>query len=66
MCDNMSVVMLLHNLILDARTKHIEFVIHFVCECVVEKKLQIQNVPTQAQLVDIFTKRLPSNMFYNF
>lgn len=41
LCDNLSVVMLAHNPIFPARTKHMELDIHFVREKVVAKSLSV-------------------------
>lgn len=59
-CDNMSAVLLSHNHVLHARTKHMELDIHFVRERVVSKSLVVQHIPGTAQLADSFTKPLPS------
>lgn len=59
----MSVVLLSHNHMLDARTKHIELDIHFVREPVVSKKLLIQHVLATAQIVDTLTKPFDTAAF---
>lgn len=46
LCDNLSVVLLSHNPILHARTKHIELGIHFVRERVIEKNMKIRHLPS--------------------
>ena len=63
LCDNLSVVLLSHNPVLHARTKHIELDLHFVREKVMANKLKIQHVPATAQLADILTKPLPTTVF---
>lgn len=45
LCDNLSVVLLAHNPVLHARTKHLELDIHFVREKVVGKTMHVQHVP---------------------
>jgi len=52
LCDNLSAVLLSHNPVLHARTKHIELDIYFVRERVVAKKMRIQHVPATAQIAD--------------
>lgn len=64
-CDNLSVVLLSHNPILHARTKHIKLDIHFVRERVMDNKLKIQHVPASAYLVDVMTKPLSSATFHD-
>lgn len=66
LCDNLNVVMIYHNSIFHARTKHIELNIHFVRERVATRKLQTKHVPAQAHIAYILTKRLPSNLFVYF
>lgn len=63
LCDNMSAVLVSHNPVLHARTKHLDLDIHFVRERVVSKSLIVQHVPGSAQLADSFTKPLPSTRF---
>lgn len=61
--DNLSNVLLSHNPILHARTKHIELDIHFVRERVMANKLKIQHVPAPTQLADIIIKPLSNATF---
>lgn len=63
LCDNMSAVVLSHNPILHARTKHLELDIHFVREKVAAKKLLVQHVPGIHQLADALTKPLTVTAF---
>jgi hypothetical protein len=63
LCDNLSAVSLAHNLVLHARTKHIELDIHFVREKVLAKQLTVLHVPASAQLVDPLTKPLSLSSF---
>lgn len=65
LCGKLSVFMISHNPILHARTKHIKLDIHFVREIVNGNKLHIQYVPAQAQISDILTKILSTNLFVN-
>lgn len=63
LCDNLSAVMLSHNPVLHARTKHLELDIHFVREKVAAKKLTVQHVPGTQQIADALTKPLPTAAF---
>jgi hypothetical protein len=56
-----SAVLIAHNPVLHARTKHLELDIHFVQEKVVAKDLSIQHVPGTDQIADALTKPLPSS-----
>lgn len=64
--DNLNKVMLSHNPILHAHTKHIELDIQFVRKSVVAQRLQIHHVPPHAQISNILTKSLPTNIFSSF
>jgi hypothetical protein len=48
------------------RTKHIELDIHFVREKVAIGELRVTHVPSARQLADVFTKGLPSALFFDF
>lgn len=65
-CDNISVVYLSSNPVQHQRTKHIEIDIHFVREKVQMGQVRVLHVPSSLQYADIFTKGLPSTLFYNF
>jgi hypothetical protein len=57
-CDNLSSIQLTKNLVFHARTKHIEVHYHFVGERVLSGEVELRHVPTDRQVVDIFTKAL--------
>ena len=57
-CDNLSSIQLAKNPIFHARTKHIEVHYHFVREHVLSSEVELQYVPTDRQIADIFTKPL--------
>jgi hypothetical protein len=65
-CDNISSVYMSRNPVHHRRTKHIELDIHFVREKVAIGELRVTHVPSARQLVDIFTKGLPSALFNDF
>ena len=62
-CNNLSIVHLLTNPILHARTKHIKIDLYYVREKVLQKQIQICHLPSSAQLANIFTKAMPSVRF---
>lgn len=63
LCDKLSVVLVSHNHVSHARTKRIEFDIHFIRERIIFMKLLIQLVPITAQIVDTLTKPLSTTAF---
>ena len=65
-CDNISSVYMSRNPVHHRRTKHIELDIHFVREKVAIGELRVTHVPSARQLVDVFTKGLPSTLFFEF
>lgn len=62
-CDNTSAINISKNLVLHARTKHIELKYHFLREKVQNKEVLLQHVSSKEQLEDIFTKPLPKTTF---
>ena len=62
-CDNISAIHMAANLVLHARTKHVEVDYHFVRDLVINNIIQVQFVRSNSQIADIFTKGLPSPSF---
>ncbi|GJU31949.1 gag/pol polyprotein [Tanacetum coccineum] len=62
-CENLGETYLSANLIIHARTKHVEIDYHFVLEKVAQRDLRVQHISTHDQIVDIFTKPLPTPRF---
>lgn len=62
-CDNLSTVLLSANLILHARTKHIELDLHFVHEKVQRGQIKVVHVPSHEQTTDILTKPTSPSSF---
>ncbi|GJU02452.1 gag/pol polyprotein [Tanacetum coccineum] len=62
-CDNLGATYLLANPIFLAHTKHVEIDYHFVQEKVAQGDLRVQHISTHDQIVDIFTKPLPTPQF---
>lgn len=62
-CDNLGATYLSANPVFHARTKHVEIDFHFVREKVAQQQLVVQFISTQDQIVDVFTKALPSQRF---
>jgi hypothetical protein len=54
--DNQSAIKLYNNPIFHARTKHIEIHHHYIQKQVQNGAMKITRVPSQDQIVDIFTK----------
>ena len=65
-CDNMSSIQLAKNLVLHARTNHIEVHYHFVRERVLSGEVGLWYVHMDRQVADIFTKPLESDKLQHF
>ncbi|GKE30078.1 hypothetical protein Tco_1445462 [Tanacetum coccineum] len=62
-CDNKSVIALCCNNVQHSRAKHIDIRYHFIKEQVENGIVELYFVWTEYQLVDIFTKLLPQEIF---
>jgi hypothetical protein len=62
-CDNSGALALASNPVFHACTKHIEVDVHFVCENVANRDIQLHHLSTLEQLVDIFTKSYTADCF---
>ena len=62
-CDNLNTIQLATNLVLSARTKHVELDLYFVIEKVLQKKVLVQHVPSIDQTTDVLTKPISSSKF---
>lgn len=60
LCDNQSAIHIGKKPIMHERTKHIELDCHFTREKVMEWLIELSYLPTQDQIVDLFTKALSS------
>jgi hypothetical protein len=56
--DNLSSIQLAKNPVFHAQTKHIEVHYHFVHERILSGEVELQHVPMDRQIADIFTKPL--------
>lgn len=56
--DNQSAQKLVYNPIFHNRTKHIEVKYHFIREIVDKKIIEVEYMPTEEMLADVFTKSL--------
>ena len=55
-CDNQSAIRLAENPVFYARTKHVEVHYHFIREKVLKKEIKMQQIKTDDQVADLFTK----------
>ncbi|GJZ35730.1 ribonuclease H-like domain-containing protein [Tanacetum coccineum] len=65
-CDNVSAVYMSANPVQHHRTKHIKIDIHFVRDFVASGQVRVLHVPSRFQYADIFTKGLPTALFFEF
>jgi hypothetical protein len=63
LCDNESAIKFAKNPVLHSRTKHIDIRHHFLREKEANGDIALQNVRSEEQLVDIFTKPLNERTF---
>ena len=63
MCDNTSVISIVANPVNHSRTKHIDIRYYFIREHAANGTIELIFVPTEKQLVDIFTKPLDEATF---
>ena len=61
--DNTSAINILKNPVQHSHTKHIDIRHHFVRDLVETQVLSLQFIPTEHQLVDLFTKPLDGSRF---
>ena len=61
--DNLAVKSIAENPIFHSCTKHIEIGVHFVREKVENGEVEIRYIPTLYQVIDIFIKGLPRDIF---
>ncbi|GJS86833.1 retrovirus-related pol polyprotein from transposon TNT 1-94 [Tanacetum coccineum] len=62
-CDNTIAITISNNPVLYSRTKHIDIRFHFIRDHVLKGDIELHFIPTQYQLVDIFTKPLDEPTF---
>ncbi|CAN1334246.1 Retrovirus-related Pol polyprotein from transposon TNT 1-94 [Linum perenne] len=63
LCDNTSAVNIAKNPVHHYRTKHIDIKFHFLRELVSQGIIDIQFIPTNLQLADLFTKPIKEDQF---
>ncbi|GJU49364.1 hypothetical protein Tco_1218919 [Tanacetum coccineum] len=62
-CDNTSAIAISNNPVLHSRTKHIDIRYHFIRNHILKGDIELHFIPTEYQLVDIFTKPLDEPTF---
>ena len=65
-CNNLSALQMTTKLVFHSRSKHIELDYHLVRENVVVEALVTHFLPSKLQIVDIFTKGFPKDLFLTF
>ena len=61
--DNKATISVTHNLVLHNRTKHVEVDKYFIKEKIDNGLVCMTNIPTEEQVVDVFTKGLHKRQF---
>ena len=62
-CDNISAIEITENPVQHSKTKHIDIKYHFIREHVMEGTVELHFVPSEKQIIDIFTKALDESTF---
>jgi len=65
-CDNQGAIALAKDNKFHSCTKHIDLWYHFIREAIEDKKIEIEYVPTEENIADIFTKALARPRFKGF
>jgi hypothetical protein len=65
-CDNQGAIALAKDNKFHARTKHIDICYHFICEAVEDGTINMQYIPTNDNIADIFMKPLAKAKFKRF
>lgn len=63
LCDNQGVVQLVKNSVYNERTKHINVKLHFIREVVNSKEVNVEEVSTEVNSVEMLTNSLPGSKF---
>ena len=62
-CDNKAAISVAHNPVLHDRTKHVEVDKHFIKEKIDNGLVCMTYIPTEEQVIDVFTKGLQKRQF---
>jgi len=65
-CDNQSAIRLAENPVFRARTKLVEVHYHFIREKVLKEEIEMQQIKTDDQVADLFTKELNTSKHESF
>ena len=65
-CNNQGAIALSKDNKFHVQTKHIDIHYHFICEAVEDGKIQVEYIPTDDNVADIFTKPLAKMKFHHF
>ena len=57
-CNNQGAIALAYNLVYHAKTKHVEFDIHFIRDKIAAKEIEVCFVPSEDQTTNVLTKTL--------
>ncbi|XP_015161580.1 uncharacterized protein [Solanum tuberosum] len=66
LCDNINTTYICANLVFHSRMKLVAIDIHFVCEQVEHKQLEVAHLHVADHVVDLLTKHLPREIFGNY
>ena len=65
-CDNASTVLMAANPMLHSRSKHFELDHHFIRDHIAQGHVRVNHISTHAQVADVLTKAVSSELFFKF
>ena len=66
LCDNQGAIALAKNPIKHQRCKHVDIKYHFIRDEIVEGRLNVEYVPSEQNIADVFTKPMPKTKLQKF
>jgi hypothetical protein len=66
LCGNISVQYISNNHVHHQKTKHIKIDLYFIRDKIALGEIKVLHVPSSLHYADIFTKGLPSSLFFDF
>ena len=62
-CDNDAAIQIVKNPVFHSKTKHIDIKVHFIRDCFDKGLIKLEQIDTDANVADLFTKPVSSSRF---